>query len=142
MLFDGYLWLKGLHVASVLLFIGGLIAETAFMAALPEAQTLASGQRHAASIFRAWDRRLTSPAMVLAWGSGLTLALMQGWFSSHWLHAKLVFVLVLSALHGVQSGSLRRLTEGAGRMRVQTVPILIIIISATSIAVLAVVKPF
>lgn len=142
MLFDGYLWLKGLHVVSVLLFIGGLIAETAFMAALPVAGMLTSGQRHAASIFRAWDRRLTMPAMVLAWGLGLTLALMQGWFSSHWLHAKLVFVLALSALHGIQSGTLRRLAEGSGRMRTQTMPVLVIVISAISIAVLAVVMPF
>lgn len=142
MQFNGYLWLKGLHVASVLLFIGGLIAETAFLAALPATEALTPDQRHAVSIVRAWDRRLTMPAMLLAWGLGLTLALMQGWVSAHWLQAKLVFVLALSALHGIQSGTLRRLAEGAGRMRRQTMPILVIVISAISIAVLAVAKPF
>ncbi len=142
MQFDGYLWLKGLHVASVLLFIGGLIAETAFMATLPLDAALTAEQRHAASIVRSWDRRLTIPALLLAWGLGLTLALMQGWFPAAWLHVKLVFVLALSALHGMQSGTLRRLAAGSGRVRAQTVAVLVIVMSAISIAVLAVAKPF
>ncbi len=140
--FAVYPWLKGLHVAAGLLFIGGLIAETAFLSALPLAETLSPAQRHAASILRTWDRRLTTPALLLAWGLGLTLALLQGWFPAHWLHAKLVFVVALSALHGLQSGSLRRLAAGGVRTRRQTMPTLLIVISATAIAVLAVVKPF
>jgi putative membrane protein len=107
-----YPWLEGLHVASALLFVGGLIAETALTAALPAAEELTPDQHRAVSVVRAWDQRLTTPAMRLVWGLGLTLGLSQGWFSAHWLQAKLVFVLALSALHGVQSGTLRRLAGG------------------------------
>jgi protoporphyrinogen IX oxidase len=139
---DVYPWLKGLHVAFALLFVGGLISETAFIATLPTAEELTSDQRSAVSAVRAWDRRLTTPMMLLVWGMGLTLALSQGWFSSHWLQAKLVFVLALSALHGIQSGTLRRLAGGAVWAREQTMPTLVIVISVASIAVLAVVKPF
>jgi putative membrane protein len=137
-----YPWLEGLHVASALLFVGGLIAETAFMAALPAAEELTPDQRRAVSAVRAWDHRLTTPAMLLVWGLGLTLGLSQGWFSAHWLQAKLVFVLVLSALHGVQSGTFRRLAGRAGRAPKQAVPTLVIVISVVCIAVLAVAKPF
>ena len=139
---DAHAWLKGLHVASALLFVGGLVAETAFMASLPTAEEPTLDQRNAVSAVRAWDQWLTTPAMLLVWGLGLTLALSPEWFSSHWLQVKLVFVLALSALHGVQSGALRRLAGGGGRVRKQTVPTLVILISVVSIAVLAVVKPF
>lgn len=137
-----YPWLKGLHVAAAILFVGGLISETVFMAALPTAEELTLDQRRAVSAVRSWDQWLTTPAMLLVWGLGLTLALSQGWFSSHWLQVKLVFVLALSALHGVQSGTLRRLAGGVGAAPKQTVPTLVIVISVVSIAVLAVVKPF
>ena len=113
-----------------------------FLAALPAIDMLPPDQRRALSAVQAWDQRLTTPAMLLVWGLGLTLALSQGWFAAPWLQAKLVFVLALSALHGVQSGALRRLAGGAGRTRQQIVPTLVITISVASIAMLAVVKPF
>jgi uncharacterized membrane protein len=137
-----YPWLEGLHVASALLFVGGLIAETAFIATLPTAVEFTPDQLRAVSAIRVWDQRLTTPAMLLVWGLGLTLGLSQGWFSAHWLQAKLVFVVALSALHGVQSGTLRRLAGGAGRARPQIVSTLVIVISVVFIAVLAVAKPF
>jgi uncharacterized membrane protein len=139
---DAYPWLEGLHVACALLFVGGLVAETAFMATLPTAAELTPDQRRAVSAVRAWDQRLTTPVMLLVWGLGLTLGLSLGWFTSHWLQAKLVFVVALSVLHGIQSGALRRLAGGAGRAPKQTVPTLVIVISVVCIAVLAVVKPF
>jgi uncharacterized membrane protein len=142
MLPDAYPWLEGLHVASALLFVGGLISETTFLATLPASEALPSDQRRVLCAVRAWDQRLTTPAMLLVWGLGLTLALSQGWFSAPWLQAKLVFVVALSALHGIQSGTLRRLAGGAGRIPKQTVPILVIMISVVSIAMLAVAKPF
>jgi protoporphyrinogen IX oxidase len=140
--YDAYPWLEGLHVASALLFVGGLISETVFLSTLPTAEDLTPAQRRAVSAVRVWDRRLTTPAMLLVWGLGLTLLLTQGWLSAHWLQVKLAFVLALSALHGVQSGTLRRLAGGTGRARKQTVPILFIVICTVCIAVLAVAKPF
>ena len=60
-----------------------------------------------------WDRRVTNPALGLVWLLGLTLAWQGGWFSAHWLWAKLVLVTVLSALHGNQSATLRRTIAGS-----------------------------
>jgi putative membrane protein len=57
------------------------------------------------------ERRLLkgilTPAMVIVWVSGLTLAWRLGYFMSGWLHAKLALVLLLTALHGYFAGRVR-----------------------------------
>lgn len=103
-----YLWLKSLHIAAVIVWIAGLL-----VAALTLAARCDSAIDHRRSMdwlekVRRWDRRVTSPAMVLVWAFGLVLAMQGGWFPSAWLTAKLALVLVLSALHGSISGRLRR----------------------------------
>jgi protoporphyrinogen IX oxidase len=93
---------------------------------------------------RRWDRYVTSPAMLLAWGAGLALAMLGEWFSSPWLIIKLVFVLLLSALYGILSGTLRKLgrsDEPPASFGLRHAPPLIII-SVAAIVVLVVVKPF
>ena len=90
-----------------------------------------------------WDRRVTNPALGLLWLLGLTLAWQGGWFSAHWLWAKLVLVTVLSALHGNQSATLRRLNADAAR----TVPAYmrptagLTLAAVTAIVVLVMLKP-
>jgi putative membrane protein len=59
-------------------------------------------------MIRRWDRRVTAPAMVFAWGLGMTMAVQGGWLGSRWLTIKLVIAVLLSALYGLVSGSLRR----------------------------------
>ncbi len=95
-------------------------------------------------IARAWDWKVTTPAMLLAWALGTTMAVQAGWFSARWLMVKLVLVFGLSALHGVQSGTLRRMARSANRsppvsLR-HSAPAILVAIAA--IAALAVVKPF
>jgi len=141
-LLDAYPWLKGLHVAAAILFVGGVLAETIFLAVHCQAAGPAAEQRRAILAFCTWDSLLTTPAMLLVWAFGLALALWAHWFHSGWLPTKLIFVAALSALHGIQSGTLRRLAGGAGRSHAQGVPVLAILICTPSIALLAIVKPF
>ncbi|MDZ5460081.1 CopD family protein [Azohydromonas lata] len=54
------------------------------------------------------DALVTSPALLLAWGLGLALARLGGWFPAPWLLLKLTLVVLLSAWHGLLSGHLRR----------------------------------
>ncbi|MBP1806625.1 CopD family protein [Rubellimicrobium aerolatum] len=61
---------------------------------------------------RAAFRGLATPGLVLTWLFGIANAVQGGWFTEGWLHAKLVFVLALSALHGIALGRLRRLETG------------------------------
>ena len=82
-----YIWFKALHVAAAFTFVGGTLAD---------ALALAGGQ----SASRRWSRTVTTPAMLLVWALGLTLALRGGWFSSRWLQVKLVFVVAPAGLAG------------------------------------------
>ncbi|HXQ07861.1 MAG TPA: CopD family protein [Bradyrhizobium sp.] len=140
----GYLWLKAFHVAAVIGWIGGMLVSSLFIAMhFTSSRPLAAGESRMIEIVRAWDRKVTTPAMLLAWALGMTMAVQAGWFSSRWLMIKLVLVFGLSALHGVQSGTLRRMARGANRsppahLRYAASAILVAI---AAIAVLAVVKP-
>lgn len=107
-----YLWIKAFHVASVVTWIGGMLIMALALQTLQKA-TL---ERSAAELrllkaVRRWDQRVTSPAMGLAWVLGVALVYLGGWHAAGWLVVKLVFVLLLSALHGIQSGYLRRLAD-------------------------------
>jgi putative membrane protein len=71
---------------------------------------------------------------------GIWIAVQSGAFSAPWLQLKLVLVVVLSALHGMLSGRLRR-NNPAGPMRVQ-IQSIIVVAGLIGVAFLAVVKPF
>ena len=132
-----YPWMKALHVAAALAFTGGVLAVSVFLAAVR------GGDAGAGSIargIRRWDQAVTTPAMLLVWALGLTLATTGHWFADGWLQVKLGFVLVLSGLHGVQSGRLRRLAGGGEARPSRGAPIAIG--CAVAIALLAVAKPF
>ena len=45
-------------------------------------------------------RVIINPAMIVTWLAGLYLAWAGHWFSSGWLHVKLLLVLIMSAAHG------------------------------------------
>ena len=106
---DGYAVLKALHVGAALVFAGGVLATAVLLQA---ARRLALAARPVARVALRWSRVVTTPAMLLVWSLGLVLGIEGGWFSGPWLQAKLAFVLILSALHGVQSGALRRWAGG------------------------------
>lgn len=133
-----YVWLKALHVASVLIFTGGVFVQAFGVAAGKRAQATT------VDLVSRWDQRVTMPAMLVAWFSGAAVAMSGNWFSNPWLWVKLVVVVGLSAIHGVQAGRLRRLRQGEVPEGVESpflVPITIAVVLAV-IAVLAVTKPF
>lgn len=133
-----YSWLKAFHVAAVLMFVGGLVAQTIAVANLDRAT------RPALAAVERWDKRVTMPAMLATWLLGVVIAVQGDFFSSGWLMAKLAIVVALSGLHGVQSGRLRRAVSGspAGAHEMpQRAPILVFL-GLAAIATLAVAKPF
>ena len=131
-----YPWLKALHVTSALTFVGGVLAAAVFLAAAGEDAEVMTGAARA--VWR-WDQVVTTPAMLFTWGLGLALAISGSWFAETWLWAKLAFVIVLSGVHGVQSGQLRGLAGGSAVRSLRMTPI--ILGSTLVIAILAVVKP-
>ena len=108
-----YLWLKAFHIVSVTVWIGGMFVAAIAVAAIAASKSLpdAPGRADLIGAVRRWDRRATSPAMLLAWLFGLAVATEGGWFGARWLMMKLVFVVALSGLHGMLSGTLRKLAR-------------------------------
>ena len=96
-----YSWLLALHIVAIAIWIGGMLINGVVLGGAPQRRTIET--------IRRWDRRVVMPAMLLVWALGITLAVKGGWFQAPWLSTKLVFVLALSALHGVQSGTMRRM---------------------------------
>ena len=135
MILDLYAWLKALHVAAAVTFVAGVLGAAVVLAARPE-------DAGTARALHGWDRRATTPAMLLVWALGLALALTGGWFLSLWLVAKLVFVVALSGLHGVQSARLRRLAGGAAVAATPRLAAPLVVSAVVAIAVLVVLKPF
>ncbi len=137
-----YLTLKSLHVACVLVHVGGLFANAltlAFLETPRDTARLAALRR-----LRIWDRFVTGPAMIALWGLGLYMAQTSGQFGAAWLWAKLVLVVALSALHGLLAGTLRRAVADPLRpvhgWIGWTPPFLAA--SVAVVAILAVAKPF
>jgi protoporphyrinogen IX oxidase len=103
-----YLWLKALHITAVLVWLGGLFAAAFVVAIVSKGSPGEPGLTALVAAVRRWDRRVTAPAMLVVWGAGLTLAMLGAWFPGLWLIIKLGIVGLLSALHGILSGLLRR----------------------------------
>ncbi len=133
-----YLWLKGAHVASVLIFVGGLFVQSLATA------SLWSGTNHLHKAIEIWDRRVTTPALLATWLFGVLLAIKGEFFPSGWLIIKLMLVVMLSGLHGVQSGRLRRfLMDRSAKAKITDCYTPIAVgVCVVAIAILAVVKPF
>lgn len=133
---DYYLWLKAAHVCAAIVFVGGVLASSIVQAVLP---AIPRHGPHVAAVFRRYDRRVTVPAMVAVWCLGLSLAVSGSWFGSLWVNGKLALVVILSGIHGYQSGKLRKIAAGAGGEGRSTVPLVIVLTMA--IAFFAVLKP-
>ncbi|MEX3015922.1 CopD family protein [Gymnodinialimonas hymeniacidonis] len=90
---------KAAHLISLFVWIGGMVA-VAFALRHPTLLHLKP--------LKAYDRAVTTPAMILALLFGILLGIQGGWFTSIWLGLKILLVLALSGLHGALVGKLRR----------------------------------
>ncbi|KQZ54824.1 hypothetical protein ASD54_05835 [Rhizobium sp. Root149] len=134
-----YFLLKALHVASDIIWVGGMLINAFVISMVP-----APIRGGVITALRRYDRIVTTGALAGVWVFGLILAIGYIGFSGGWLHLKLLIVVMLSALHGMQSAWLRRMEAN---------PLLdppafvragmpIVLVSTIVIVLLAIVKPF
>lgn len=111
-----YLLLKTVHVVAVVTWVSGLLMLSLVLAGLRNsvAPYMPRERRFMVAV-KHWNRGVTSSAMLLTWLVGIGLTVMGGWLPAPWLILKLIFVLVLSALQGIQTGMLQRLIGTSSR---------------------------
>ncbi|CAJ0994095.1 hypothetical protein SODG_006690 [Sodalis praecaptivus] len=102
-----FMFLKSLHFFGMTLWIGGMCMLGVVMNAWRRAPDSAGLIAFINAVQR-WNQRVVLPAMILTWLTGIGMTLMGSWPPSASLLVKGLFVLMLSALHGMQSGALRR----------------------------------
>src|SRR5215472_742177 len=139
-----YVWLKAFHVIAIIAWMAGMLYLPRLFVYHCEAEP---GSKQSET-FKVMERRLLhaiiTPAMVGSWVLGLWLAWAGGFYAAGWLHAKLVLVIALSALHGFFVRYVREFAADGNRHSqrfyrvLNEIPTILMIGSGT----LAVVKPF
>lgn len=143
---DYYLWIKALHVISVIAWM----AAQLYLPRLFVYHCEAPAGSPQSETFKVMERRLLkaimNPAMIATWIFGISMIalnpdLLKG---QGWLHAKLTLVLVLSGVHGVLSKYVRLFAQDANTKPqkffriLNEVPTLLMI----GIVILVIVRPF
>jgi len=144
MLATTYYWLKAGHIVFVIFWMAGLFMLPRFFVYHQEA---APGSPENA----AWVEReakllkiILWPSLIVVWVLGLALAMSIGAFQQGWFHAKLAFVLGLTAYHLWLANYAGHLARGERRLNGRRLRMINEIpgIAAAFIVVLVVVKPF
>ena len=141
---DLYLWLKALHIMAVIAWMAGLF----YLPRLLVYHTTVEVGSNQSELFKVMERRLlkaiTTPAMIVAWVLGLSIAIDMGYFSDGWFHVKLTLVLLMSGYHGMLARYVRlfaqdRNTKSEKFYRIiNEIPTLLMI----GIVILVIFKPF
>ena len=139
-------WVKAAHVISVIAWMAGML----YLPRLFVYHAVAEIGSEKSETFKVMERRLLrgiiNPAMIATYVFGLWM-IFGGWVdfaSAGWLHAKLFFVLLLTACHGVLVKYTRLFAEDKNTKPqkffriINEVPTVLMIV----IVILVVVKPF
>lgn len=140
-----YEWIKALHVISIIAWMAGLL----YLPRLFVYHCEVAAGSDTSERFKVMERRLLraimNPAMIAAYVFGIAMiVLTPEWMKQGWLHAKLLFVLLLTASHMMMAKWRREFAEDRN-MRPQRfyrianeVPTLLMI----GIVIFVIVKPF
>lgn len=139
-----YLWVKAAHVTFVIFWLAGLFLLPRFYAYHHETPVGSPEDR-------AWVEResrvrsiILLPAMIIVWILGLMLAFQIGAWDQAWFHAKLLFVILLTAYQGWLGLYGKRLARGERPLSGKAVRLINEIpgIVAAIVVVLVIVRPF
>lgn len=141
-----YLWIKSLHIISVISWMAGIF----YLPRLYVYHASADKGSELSETFKIMERKLLkiimNPAMIAAWVFGLLMLhanpeILKG---QGWMHAKLTLVLLMSAFHGYLARERKIFLRDENKKthkfyrKINEIPTLLMI----AIVILAVVKPF
>lgn len=101
MLYDYYLWLKAIHIISIVTWMAGIF----YLPRLFVYHSYEEVGSKTSETFKVMEYKLLkfimTPSMIVAWifGTLLVLAIDIDW-SQGWFHVKLLMVILMSAFHG------------------------------------------
>ncbi|HEX8642241.1 MAG TPA: CopD family protein [Allosphingosinicella sp.] len=139
-----YAWLKAGHVIFVIFWIAGLFMLPRFYVYHQESAPGSAEEARWAERERKLRSIIITPAMILVWVLGLSLAYVTDAWQQGWFIAKFALVFALSGYHGWMIGYGRKLARGerpvSGRAlrMMNEVPGIAVIL----IVVMVIVKPF
>ena len=139
-----YPWIKAAHVTFVIFWIAGLFI-------LPRFYVYHHETTPGSAEDRAWIERedrvrtiILTPALIVVWILGLTLAYTTDVWMQGWFHAKLLMVVGLSGYQGWLASYGKRLASGKRPLDNKTLRVMNEIpgVATAIIVVLVIVKPF
>jgi len=138
------LWVKALHIISVIAWMAGML----YLPRLFVYHAEAARGSEASETFKVMERRLltaiVNPSMILVFLTGFTLVYLTGDWRDGWWQAKFILVVGLAGLHGYFARCVRSFAEDRNERPARfyrflnEAPTILMIL----IVVLAVVKPF
>ena len=139
-----YYWLKAGHIIFMVFWMAGLFMLPRQMiylhSANPESEEAALWAKRMGLLRRV----ILTPSLIVVWVLGLLLAMSIGAWDQGWFHAKLFFVVLLTAFHGIMVARSKKMTSGERPMTEKQLRIWGEFpgIALAIIVVLVVVKPF
>lgn len=117
---DILLTLKSLHIVGVVAWFAGMFYLVRIFVYHREALDMADPKKEILSAqFMIMEQRvykiICNPGMIISWIAGIGMIYLYGleWLKQQpWMHVKLLFVLGLSAYHGICKGWMRKLAKG------------------------------
>ena len=139
-----FLWLKAFHIIAVIAWLASLL----YLPRLFVYHAGAKAGSETSETFKVMERRLfkiiANPASILVWILGIWLAIETSAWSQPWLHAKLLFVVLLTGFHHFCGAALKRFAADQNTRSVKFYRILneVPAVLLVAIVILVVVKPF
>jgi protoporphyrinogen IX oxidase len=139
-----YYWLKSAHIIFVIFWMAGLFMLPRFFIYHQESPKASDEALKWEERERRLIRIILNPSIIIVWLLGLILAWHINAFSQGWFHAKLLFVIGLSAYHGWMVSYAKKLVHGEWTASDKKLRLLNEVpgIAAAVIVVLAIAKPF
>lgn len=140
-----YEWIKALHVISIIAWMAGLLYLPRLFVYHCEVPVGSDTSERFKVMERRLLRAIMNPAMIAAYVFGIAMiVLTPEWMKQGWLHAKLLFVLLLTASHMMMAKWRREFAEDRNTRPqrfyriANEVPTLLMI----GIVIFVIVKPF
>jgi putative membrane protein len=139
-----YSWIKAGHIIFVIFWIAGMFMLPRYYVYHQESSPGSAEETRWIDREKKLRNIIITPAMLLVWVFGLTLAWITGAWSEGWFHAKFALVLLLSGYHGWLIGYGKKLARGERRVSGKALRIMNEIpgLATVLIVILVIVRPF